>query len=424
MDFQSTHDRKNAETFQEGDCSSCPTTSCTRNSKWNVSPATKCQGMDLSIQDQYHAISFPIYQTATFSRRWLGETTGFDYTRQSNPTRQQLESIVANLENGSDAMAFSSGMAAISAVFDLFGQGDHFIVDEDLYGGSVRLFEQLAQRCGMEFTTIDISTGDITPYLRANTKAVYLETPTNPMMHVTDLKKLSAITKAHGLLLIVDNTFLSPYFQNPLDLGADIVVHSGTKFLAGHHDTIGGFAVVKDAGLAEKLRTISKSVGSALAPFDCWLVIRGIRTLAVRMDRAAQNAQAIAAYLQKSPYVTRVIYPGLPDHPGHKIMQEQARGYGAMISFEVVSAAFARSILENVELFYFAESLGGTETLITYPITQTHADVPKALLEKNGINDRLLRLSVGIEGERDLIDEFERVFALAAMKTGAEKIQK
>ena len=423
MDFQNNSKTNDAAAAAQ-ECASCPTTSCTRNHTWNVSPETKCQGMDLGIQDQYHAISFPIYQTATFSRRRLGESTGFDYTRQSNPTRQQLESIVANLENGQDALAFSSGMAAISAVFALFGQGDHFIVDEDLYGGSVRLFRQLEQHYGMEFTTVDISAEDITPYIKENTKAVYLETPTNPMMHVTDLRKLSAVTKAHGLLLIVDNTFLSPYFQNPLDLGADIVVHSGTKFLAGHHDTVGGFVVVRDAGLAEDLRSISKSVGSALAPFDCCLVIRGIRTLAVRLDRAAQNAMAIAEYLRKSPYVTRVIYPGLPDHPGHKIMQEQARGYGAMLSFEVVSPEFARSVLENVELFYFAESLGGTETLITYPITQTHADVPKALLEKNGITDRLLRLSVGIEGEKDLIDEFERVFAVAAKKTGAEKIRK
>ncbi|MGN1023563.1 MAG: aminotransferase class I/II-fold pyridoxal phosphate-dependent enzyme, partial [Lachnospiraceae bacterium] len=220
MDFQSTNRKAGASAAQTEDCSSCLTTSCTRNHRWNVSPATKCQGMDLSIQDQYHAISFPIYQTATFSRRRLGESTGFDYTRQSNPTRQQLESIVANLENGSDALAFSSGMAAITAVFDLFGQGDHFIVDEDLYGGSVRLFHQLEEHYGMEFTTVDISSEDITPYIKKNTKAVYLETPTNPMMHVTDLRKLSAITRAHNLLLVVDNTFLSPYFQNPLDLGA------------------------------------------------------------------------------------------------------------------------------------------------------------------------------------------------------------
>ena len=349
-------------------------------------------------------------QTATFSRRRLGETTGFDYTRQSNPTRQQLESIVANLENGSDAMAFSSGMAAISAVFDLFGQGDHFIVDEDLYGGSVRLFEQLAQRCGMEFTTIDISTGDITPYLRANTKAVYLETPTNPMMHVTDLKKLSAITKAHGLLLIVDNTFLSPYFQNPLALGADVVIHSGTKFLGGHNDTLAGFVVTNNREIEERLLFLIKTVGSGLSPFDSWLILRGIKTLGVRMERAQQNAIEIAKWLSANKHVTRVIYPGLPEHPGYNTMKKQARGFGAMLTFKVESRELALSILKNVRIIRFAESLGGVETLITYPTTQTHADVPSEIREKNGITDTTLRLSVGIENVNDLIADLENAF--------------
>ncbi len=382
--------------------------------QWNVSLETKCQGMDLSIQDQYHAISFPIYQTATFSHREPGhEADSFNYTRQSNPTRQQLESIVASLENGRGAMAFSSGMAAISVMLELFKPGDHIVIDEDLYGGSVRLFQNVGEKNGLVFHTLDISSQDVEPFLTEDTKAVYLETPTNPMMHVTDLKKLAEKVHRHGALLVVDNTFLSPYFQNPLDLGADIVVHSGTKFLSGHHDTIGGFLVVNDAALEEKLRYLSTTIGSAMAPFDCWLMLRGIRTLAVRMERAEQNAQKIARFLQDSPYVTKVIYPGLEEHPGYEIMKEQARGFGAMISFEVRSKEFALSFLRNVELFYFAESLGGTETLITYPITQTHAEVPEALREKNGITDKLLRLSVGIEGAEDLISEFERVFAIA-----------
>ena len=382
--------------------------------KFNVEFETKCQGINWEVQDQYHAISFPIYQTATFSRSKLGETTGFDYTRQSNPTRSQLESIVANLENAESAVAFSSGMAAITAVMTIFEPGDHIIVDADLYGGSVRVFNEVFHRYGIDFSTVDCSSENVEDYINEHTKAVYLETPTNPMMHVTDIAKLAEITKSHHILLIVDNTFLSPYFQNPLDLGADIVVHSGTKFLGGHHDTIGGFVMVNDAELDEKIRFILKSTGSGLAPFDSWLLLRGIRTLAVRMDRAESNALKIAEYLEASPYVTKVIYPGLKSHEGYEIMKKQARGFGAMISFEVVSKEFAVEVLNNLELFYFAESLGGTETLLTYPITQTHAELPKDLLERNGITDRLLRLSVGIEHSDDLIREFERVFAIAA----------
>jgi cystathionine gamma-synthase len=363
--------------------------------------------------DQWGAISFPIYQTATFAHPGLGESTGYDYTRMQNPTRKQLESIVAYLENGKDAMAFASGMAAIAAVMELFKPGDHFIIDSDLYGGSIRLFNEISKKNGLTYSAANLSSDDVTPFINENTKAIYLETPTNPMMNVTDLEKLSKIAKEKGLLLIVDNTFLSPYFQNPLDFGADIVVHSGTKFLGGHHDTIGGFLVVKDEELDEKLRFIYKTTGAGLSPFDSWLILRGIRTLAVRLERAQQNALALAKYLQTNMHVTKVIYPGLPEHPGYDIMKKQARGFGAMVTFEVDSVEFAHSILNNVQLIYFAESLGGTETLITYPVTQTHADVPKDVLEKNGINDRVLRLSVGIEGIADLICEFNRVFAIA-----------
>ncbi len=390
------------------DCSGC--NKCT---DVNCSIDTKCQQLDRSLMDQWGAISFPIYQSATFAHGGLGQSTGFDYTRMQNPTRQQLESIVAYLENGKDAIAFSSGMAAVATVMELFKPGDHFIVDEDLYGGSIRLFNEISVKNGLTYTAVSLSSEDITPYIKENTKAVYLETPTNPMMNVTDIQKLSEVTKRNGLLLIVDNTFLSPYFQNPLDLGADIVVHSGTKFLGGHHDTIGGFVVVKDEVIDERLRFIFKTTGAGLSPFDSWLLLRGIRTLAVRMDRAQQNAIKLAGFLKTNKHVTKVIYPGLPEHPGYEIMKKQARGFGAMLTFEVDSAEFAHAILNNVQLIYFAESLGGTETLITYPITQTHADVPKELLAKNGINDRVLRLSVGIEGIADLICEFNRVFAIA-----------
>ena len=381
---------------------------------WNVSIETKCQGIDLNVRDPYHAISYPIYQTATFSHVSLEEHTGYDYTRQSNPTRQQLESVVALLENGREALAFSSGMAAVSAVMELFEPGERVIVDEDLYGGSVRLFNKISRKNGIDIVTADLSGGIPDELVTEKTRAVFLETPTNPMMHVADIGALSAFTREKGLLLIVDNTFLSPYFQNPLDHGADIVIHSGTKYLCGHHDTIGGFAVTGDTGLADRLRYISTTVGYALAPFDCWLILRGIRTLAVRMDRAEQNAMRIAEHLKESPFVKKVIYPGLPEHPGYEIMKKQARGFGAMISFEVPSKAFAAAFLRHVKLFYFAESLGGTETLVTYPVTQTHAEVPALQREKNGINDRLLRLSVGIEGAEDLIDEIDRVFRISA----------
>ncbi|MBE5836876.1 trans-sulfuration enzyme family protein [Butyrivibrio sp.] len=389
------------------DCSGC--NKCT---EVRCSIETKCQQLDRNLMDKWGAISYPIYQTATFAHDGFGQSTGYDYTRMQNPTRQQLESIVAYLENGKDALAFSSGMAAIATIMELFKPGDHFIIDEDLYGGSIRLFNEISKKNGLTYTAISLSTEDITPYITENTKAVYLETPTNPMMNVTDIRKLSKITKEHGLLLIVDNTFLSPYFQNPLNLGADIVVHSGTKFLGGHHDTIGGFVVVKDEEFDERIRFIYKTTGAGLSPFDSWLILRGIRTLAVRLDRAQQNALELAQFLKEQDHVTKVIYPGLPEHPGYEIMKKQARGFGAMLTFEVDSAEFAKKILNNVQLIYFAESLGGTETLITYPITQTHADVPKELLEKNGINDRVLRLSVGIEGIRDLKAELTRVFSI------------
>lgn len=376
---------------------------------------TICQLSDKSIADKWGALSFPIYQSASFAHRGLGESTGFDYTRMQNPTRQQLEYVVASLERGIDALAFTSGMAAISTLMELFKPGDHIIVDSDLYGGSVRLFDAINKKNGLEFTSAELYKGGYETLFKDNTKAVYLETPTNPMMNVTDIEELANVAKKKGALLIVDNTFLSPYFQNPLDLGAAVVIHSGTKFLGGHHDTIGGFIVVKDKELDDKLRFIFKTTGAGLSPFDSFLILRGIRTLSVRMEKAQENALCIAEYLKSNKYVTRVIYPGLPEHPGYEISKKQARGFGAMITFEVKTREIAQALLKYVELIYFAESLGGTETLITYPITQTHADVPKDILDKNGINDRTLRLSVGIEAVKDLIADFEQAFEKASV---------
>ena len=374
--------------------------------------STKCIHLETeeACKEHYGAISFPIYQTATYAHPGVGQSTGYDYSRLQNPTREQVEKVVASLENGVDALAFSSGMAAIATLMELFRPGDHIIADADLYGGSIRLFDNISEKNGISFTRIDFGTEDPEAYITENTKAIYFETPTNPMMNVTDIAKMSALAKKHGLLLFVDNTFLSPYFQNPLDLGADVVIHSGTKYLGGHNDTLAGFLVTAREDISEKLRFLIKTSGAGLAPFDSWLILRGIKTLAVRMEKAQQNAFLIAEWLLKQDAVTKVIYPGLPSHPGYEIMKKQSRGFGAMVTFEVKSEAFAKSILEKVHLIQFAESLGGVETLITYPVTQTHADVPKDILEKNGITTRVLRLSVGIEDGADLIGEFEEVF--------------
>lgn len=374
--------------------------------------STKCIHLETeeACKEHYGSISFPIYQTATYAHPGVGQSTGYDYSRLQNPTREQVGKVVASLENGVDALAFSSGMAAIATLMELFRPGDHIIADADLYGGSIRLFDNISEKNGISFTRIDFGTEDPEAYITENTKAIYFETPTNPMMNVTDIAKMSALAKKHGLLLLVDNTFLSPYFQNPLDLGADVVIHSGTKYLGGHNDTLAGFLVTARQDISEKLRFLIKTSGAGLAPFDSWLILRGIKTLAVRMEKAQQNAFLIAEWLLKQDAVTKVIYPGLPTHPGYEIMKKQSRGFGAMVTFEVKSEAFAKSILEKVRLIQFAESLGGVETLITYPVTQTHADVPKDILEKNGITTRVLRLSVGIEDGADLIGEFEEVF--------------
>ena len=371
--------------------------------------ATKCIHLEGVCKDNiYGAVSFPIFQTATFAHPGVGQSTGYDYSRLQNPTREQLERIVASLENGYDALAYSSGMAAIAAVLELFSPGDHLIIEEDLYGGSVRLFQSISRKNGLTFTRLDMSREDIEDYITPDTKGIFMETPTNPMMHVVDIASLAQVTKSHGLLLIVDNTFLSPYLQNPLNLGADIVIHSGTKYLGGHNDTLAGFAVTASREISEKLRFQIKTTGAMLAPFDSWLLLRGIQTLPVRMKAAQENAWRIACWLTKQKHVKKVLYPGLLSHPGHEIMKKQSRGFGAMVSFEVDSKKYACSILQKVRLIQYAESLGGTETLITYPITQTHADVPKELLKKNGITEGLLRLSAGIEDTEDLIADLSQ----------------
>lgn len=361
--------------------------------------------------DNYGAISYPIYQTATYAHPGVGQSTGYDYSRLQNPTKQQLEKIVANLEYGKDAIALSSGMAAISLTMELFAPGDHLIVEADLYGGSIRLFDNVSKKNGITFSTVSCANDDVEAYVNENTKAIFIETPTNPMMNIIDIEKLAQIAKKHQLLLIVDNTFLSPYFQNPLKLGADIVIHSGTKYLGGHNDTLAGFVVTNSDEISEKLRFLVKTTGAGLAPFDSWLILRGIKTLGIRMEQAQKNAIELASWLKEQKIVAKVIYPGFEEHPGHDIIKKQARGFGAMITFNLDTKEHALSLLQKVQMIQYAESLGGVETLITYPTTQTHADVPEEVRLRNGITPCTLRLSVGIEDAKDLIGELEQVFA-------------
>lgn len=367
-----------------------------------------------SLQDEYRAISFPIYQTASFSHIQTGHNeSGFDYSRESNPTRQRLEEIVSSLEGAAGTTAFSSGMAAITACFELFAHGDRILCSEDLYGGVVRLHNLINAKNGLIADYVDTTDlSAVEAAIRPETKAIYIETPGNPMMEITDIRTCAEIAHKHGMLLIVDNTFLSPYFQNPLELGADIVIHSGTKFLAGHNDTVAGFASARDRETADKIRLISKTTGGVLAPFDCWLVMRGIKTLPVRMEKQQENAEKIVEWLLRQPQVKKVFYPGLKDHQGHEINRSQTRGAGSMISFSVDSKETALRILKKIKIVTFAESLGGTESLLTYPTLQTHPDVPAETKERLGITDTLLRMSVGLENVKDIIADLAQALEI------------
>ena len=355
------------------------------------------------------SISFPIYQTATFAHPGVGQSTGYDYSRAQNPTREEVERIGKDLEHGIDALAFSTGMAAVSAFMELFRPGDHIVATDDLYGGTIRQFRLINEKNGIEVTYVDTSDLEqVKAALRENTKLIYVETPTNPMMQVTDIAAVSEIAKENKCLLAVDNTFLTPYYQNPLDLGADVVVHSATKYLEGHNDTLGGFLITNSEDISAELRRIIKTVGSGLAPFDCWLILRGIKTLAVRMEKHQENALQVAKWLQMQPKVKEVRYIGLKNHPGREIIDRQCRGFGGMLTFRVDSQKTAHAILEKVKLVQFAESLGGTESLITYPMTQTHADVPIEKRLEKGIDETLLRMSVGIEAVQDIIADLSQ----------------
>jgi len=371
---------------------------------------TKCIHGSTKKYDTTGAVSVPIFQSAVFSYPGVGETTGFDYSRQQNPTREYIEDIIANLENGIGGLAFASGMAAITLTMELFSPGDHIILSDNLYGGSYRLFYQIyTKNNGLSFTLVDA--GDISAIekqITPKTKAIFIETPSNPVMHVTDIAAVSALAKAHDLLVIADNTFLTPYFQKPLDLGVDIVVHSGTKFLGGHNDTLSGFLAWSNPALSDKLRFLHKCTGACLSPFDSWLMIRSIKTLSVRMDRHEENTRRIAEWLSNQPRIRKVYYPGLKTHPQYEISCRQATGFGGVLSFEAESAEAALKILGGVRIIQFGESLGGAESLLTYPVLQTHADIPKEEREAKGITDKLIRLSVGLEDYTDLTNDLDR----------------
>jgi len=377
--------------------------------------ATQAVQIGLEWDSRTGAVTVPIYQTATFRHPGLGQSTGYDYSRSGNPTRQALETGIARLDGAARGFAYSSGMAAITSILLLFKQGDHLIVTEDLYGGTYRLFEQIFSQYGLEFTYLDTSDSRLVEAaIRPNTKALFVESLTNPMLKVADIRALAATSKERGLLLIVDNTFLTPYLLKVLDLGADIALYSGSKYLSGHNDTICGLVTVKDPELAERVYFLQNGAGAVLGPQDSWLTIRGMKTLSIRLDRQQQNALRIAGWLKSNPQVSRVFYPGLEDHPGHALMKEQGRGFGAMIAFEVNSPELVEKLLLKTELISFAESLGGVETLITFPAVQTHADIEPEKRELLGINNRLLRLSVGIEDADDLIADLENAFATEA----------
>ena len=367
------------------------------------------------------ARAVPIYATTSYvfkdsaqAAARFGLTEGGNiYTRLMNPTSNVLEERIAALEGGAAALATASGAAAITyAVQNIARAGDHIVSSSSVYGGTYNLFAHTLRDSGMETTFVNLFDPEsFESAIRENTKAIFCESLGNPNSDIADIGAIADIAHRHGIPLIVDNTFMSPYFQNPLDLGADVVIHSGTKYLSGHNDTLAGFIVTNREDIQEKLRFLIKTTGAGLAPFDCWLVLRGMKTLGIRMERSQENAEQIAAWLQKQKAVTRVIYPGLPDHPGHEIMKKQARGFGAMLTIQLESKEFALAILEKVRMIRFAESLGGVETLVTYPTTQTHADVPKEIRERNGITESTLRFSVGIENIEDLIGELEKVFA-------------
>jgi len=356
-------------------------------------------------EEHFRAVSTPIYFSTAFRHEEIGLQDGYDYIRTGNPTRDVLEEAVAKLEKGDQAFATSSGMAAVQLVFSLFEQGSHFISSRDIYGGNYRLFEVFEEKYGFQFTYWDGTDYDeLEQFVRPNTKAIFIESPTNPLLHTVDLKKISEFTKRHGILHIVDNTLFTPYIQRPLEDGADIVIHSATKYLAGHNDVLAGLVIAKDEELCEQLSFMHNSIGAVLAPYDCWSLIRGMKTLALRMRQHEYNAKQVIAYLNDHPMVTKTYYPGR----------------SGMLSFEIIDEKLVSPFLKALKLFTFAESLGGVESFLTYPATQTHMDIPQVVREKYGLSNRLLRASIGVEHHEDIIADLEQAFqAVSKLEVGS-----
>jgi cystathionine gamma-lyase/cystathionine beta-lyase/cystathionine gamma-lyase/homocysteine desulfhydrase len=358
------------------------------------------------------AVTVPIYATSTYVQEEIGKHKGYEYARVSNPTRDRLETNLAALEGGTSSKVFASGMAAINAIVTMFKSGDHVVAGHNLYGGTPRLFNQVFANFGMSFTYVDTSdVKNVERALQKNTRIVYLETPTNPLMELCDIRAISDLARQRGIEVVVDNTFMSPYFQRPIELGADMVIHSTTKFLNGHSDGLGGVVVCTKPEQNEKLAFLQKAAGAILSPFECWLILRGVKTLAVRMLQHDCNGRRVAEFLSKHKKVSKVYYPGLPDHPQHELAKRQMSGFGAMIAFETGSLANANKMLRKVRVCSLGESLGGVETLISHPATMTHAAVGEEGRRKIGITDGMVRISVGIEDVDDILADLDQALA-------------
>lgn len=358
------------------------------------------------------AIMTPVYLTSTYVQESPGVHKGWEYSRTHNPTRRAYENCIANLEGGKHGFAFASGCAATTTILHLLKAGDHVIAGDDMYGGTFRLFDKVLKHHGLEFSYVDLTKPEsFKSALKSNTKMVWMETPTNPTLKLVDIRRISEAARAAGVLAVVDNTFMSPYFQRPLELGADIVVHSATKYIGGHSDVVGGIAVTGRDDLAEQIQFLTNSMGGIGSAFDAFLCLRSLKTLPLRMKAHEANAKAVAAFLESHPKVEKVIYPGLPSHPQHGLAKEQMSGFGGMITFHIKGGlAGARAFLENVNVFALAESLGGVESLIEHPAIMTHASVPAEIRKSLGIDDSLIRLSVGVEDQKDLLADLERAF--------------
>lgn len=382
------------------------------NKSAQYSKETSLIQLGVGFDEKTGAISVPIYPSATYRHPGVGESTGYDYTRSGNPTRQVLEEGLAALEGGSRGLVFASGMAALATFFLHFSQGDHLIVSEDLYGGTYRVLDQIFADFGLSVSYVDTTaTAAVAAAVSERTKALLVETPGNPLLGISDLSALGKLCDRHKILFAVDNTFLGPILQQPLEYGADIVIYSATKYLGGHNDLCAGVLIAREAALGERLYFLQNSTGAILPPFDCWLLLRSLKTLALRTERHCKNAAIVAQWLQQHPKVTEIYYPGLEQHPGHELSKKQASDFGGMLSFRVATAEDAKTVLKRLKLISFAESLGGVESLMTLPAVQTHADIPQAERERLGICERLLRLSVGIESVEDIIADLEQALA-------------